>query len=113
VSADFYKTGDMDCRQTFDREVFDFDLRVLARRARANAARTNASLTAATKHIAAEALRASTEWPTHEEWRRGTDYEPDEDGPIEKAYGDWKRGYIECATPRLAAWIMEQIRREP
>jgi len=113
MSADFYKTGDMDCRQTFDRQVFDLDLTALARKTRAFAAAANLSLTTAAQIIAAGALRTSDDWPTMEQWRSGTDYDRDEDGPLVNAYGAWKRGYLDCATPRVAAWIMERIRRGP
>jgi hypothetical protein len=112
-AADFYKTGDMDCRQTFDRQVFDFDLDALARQTRSFAVRANTSLTNAAQRVAAEALRTADEWPPPSQWRSGTDYDPNEDGPIEDAYADWKRGYIDCATPRVVAWIMERIRRGP
>jgi hypothetical protein len=117
--SDFYKTGKGDCAHTFDRGSArwldvgssrrESPVEYLAHLTN-RAKRPKEDWFDAARRVARRALEKSEAiWPTYEEWQREIDYDPEEDGPIHEAYASWKRGYIDCATPRLAEWIMEEL----
>lgn len=110
----YYDAGLWDCRHTFDRRTFDLNYRHLAhvvrrlvqKGRRVGPARESISTQyrRAAELVARRALRRSDEWPTPAEWKRSSEYDP-EDGPLQEAYDEWKAGYVDCATLRVAGWI--------
>jgi hypothetical protein len=106
--TDFYRTGKQDCANTFDSASSDWDVEQLANLTN-RAWRSGQSWADVARRVARRALEKSKDWVSQKDWLRGIDYDPDEDGPITEAYAAWKRGYIDCATPRLAEWILKEL----
>lgn len=112
MNYDFYRTGKQDCGNTFDQETFDIDIAELGREAVREARRTGSrDIRSIARKLALEALRKTKDWMDPKDWVRGTDFDPDEDGPLSEAYALWKAGYIDCAVPELTEWILESIDR--
>lgn len=117
MSYDFYRTGKQDCGNTFDRETFaDISIRELASRTAGEVRalkrrdpRRAHSFRKVASEVALDALRGSEDWIEANDWVRGTDFDPKEDGPLDEAYASWKAGYIDCAVPELTEWIMDEI----
>ena len=102
----FYRTGKQDCANTFDRsDVGYVEIDRLARltlRASGKGAMDQTALRVAKRWLERE------RWINRMDWLKQVDYDP-EDGPVAEAYRDWRRGYVDCATPRLALWILEAL----
>ena len=111
MSYDFYRTGKQDCGNTFDLDTFDIDVGELAQKTIREARRTDTDIRRVASRLALEALRTSEDWIEPKDWVKGTDFDPEEDGPLDEAYASWKAGYIDCAVPELTGWIMEAIDR--